>query len=255
MTPILAFKIKTIPDIAGIRLIHALPADLPDYDVAEFAFQRQRAKNGCDDLPSHLQQIVALSCVLQREGQGIEVFTLGEKNEGEASILSAFFERMFQLKPQLVSWDGIGFDLPVLRCRTLKHGLQAPRCLMYSDRLSDKSIDADTLFHTDLSRIGGGNYALANLPLWEMAKLSGFPGEMSKATAKTWDNFQAQRLQSICESGEMDVLNIFMLFRRFGLTVGELSSDAYQAEITRHRAALKQMGARHLDEFLAAWPE
>lgn len=255
MTPILAFKIKTIPDIAGIRLIHALPADLPDYDVAEFAFQRQRAKNGCDDLPSHLQQIIAISCVSHREGQGIEIFTLGDKEEGEASILNAFFERIFELKPQLVSWDGADFDLPILRCRALKHGIKAPSNLIQLDRLSDKSINQDALFHTDLSRILMANDSRASVPLGEMAKLSGFPGEMNKATSKTWDDFQAQRLQSICENGEIEVLNLFLLFQRFGLISGELTLDAYQAEMARTRAALKQIGARRWFEFLAAWLE
>lgn len=255
MTPILAFKIKTIPDIAGIRLIHELPADLPDYDVAEFAFQRQRAKNGCDDLPGHLQQIIAISCVSHHEGRGIEIFTLGEKEEGEASILNAFFERICELKPQFVSWGGAGFDLPILRCRALKHGIKAPAHLIQLDRLSDKSINQDALFHTDLSQILMGNDSRVTVSLGEMARLSGFPGGMSKTTDKTWDEFQLQRLQAICENGEIEVLNLFLLFQRFSLISGELSLDAYKAEMARTRAALKQIGARHWVEFLAAWPE
>ena len=43
MTPVLAFDIETIPDIAGLRLLHGLPdTDVSDADVAEYAFQRQR---------------------------------------------------------------------------------------------------------------------------------------------------------------------------------------------------------------------
>ena len=43
--PVLAFDIETIPDIAGLRLLHGLPdTDVSDADVAEYAFQRQRQK-------------------------------------------------------------------------------------------------------------------------------------------------------------------------------------------------------------------
>ena len=46
MTPVLAFDIETIPDVAGIRKLHDLPADLSDNEVAEFAFQQRRAASG-----------------------------------------------------------------------------------------------------------------------------------------------------------------------------------------------------------------
>jgi predicted PolB exonuclease-like 3'-5' exonuclease len=43
--PVLSFDIETIPDVAGLRALHGLPATLADAEVAEFAFQKQRAKN------------------------------------------------------------------------------------------------------------------------------------------------------------------------------------------------------------------
>ena len=51
MTPILAFDIETVPDVAGIRRLHDLPADLPDADVAELAYQKRRVQTGSDFLP------------------------------------------------------------------------------------------------------------------------------------------------------------------------------------------------------------
>ncbi|HEX6320492.1 MAG TPA: 3'-5' exonuclease, partial [Burkholderiales bacterium] len=58
MTPILAFDIETIPDCAGIRRIHDLPAELPDADVAEIAFQKRRVQSGGSDfLPVHLHRV------------------------------------------------------------------------------------------------------------------------------------------------------------------------------------------------------
>ena len=45
MIPVLTFDIETIPDVAGLRRLHELSADLSDAEVAELAFQR-----GCDEV-------------------------------------------------------------------------------------------------------------------------------------------------------------------------------------------------------------
>ena len=46
MTPILAFDIETVPDVAGIRLLHDLPKSVSDADVVAFAQQKRRAQTG-----------------------------------------------------------------------------------------------------------------------------------------------------------------------------------------------------------------
>ncbi|HEV8257288.1 MAG TPA: 3'-5' exonuclease, partial [Casimicrobiaceae bacterium] len=43
MTPTLVFDIETIPDVAGIRRINALPVALGDADVLDWALQQRRA--------------------------------------------------------------------------------------------------------------------------------------------------------------------------------------------------------------------
>ncbi len=48
---VLVFDIETIPDVAGIRTLEDLPAELSDYEVAEWAFQQRRASHGNDFLP------------------------------------------------------------------------------------------------------------------------------------------------------------------------------------------------------------
>nr|MBP9653921.1 ribonuclease H-like domain-containing protein [Rhodocyclaceae bacterium] len=120
MTPVLAFDIETIPDTAGIRKLHELPADLADGEVAEFAFQKRRAATGSDFLPLHLQRVAVISCAL-REGERFAVWSLAEPKLGEAEIIQRFYDGIEKFTPQLVSWNGGGFDLPVLHYRGLIH--------------------------------------------------------------------------------------------------------------------------------------
>src|SRR5688572_28688786 len=112
MTPVLAFDIETIPDCAGIRRLYELPDELPDEEVAEVAFQKRRARTGSDFLPPHLQRVLVISCVLRSE-EGIQVFSIGEPERDERAAIQKFHDGLDKLVPQLVSWNGGGFDLPV----------------------------------------------------------------------------------------------------------------------------------------------
>jgi len=124
MTPILAFDIETVPDVAGIRRVHKLPDDLVDAEVAEVAFQKRRTQTGGDFLAPHLHRVLIISCVL-REGDTVKVFSLGDQTEKE--LIQRFYDGIERLVPQLVSWNGGGFDLPVLNYRALINGVAAPK--------------------------------------------------------------------------------------------------------------------------------
>ena len=123
MNPTLVFDIETIPDIAGLRALHELDTQVSDTEVAEMAFQLRRQKTGSDFLPHHLHRVAAISCVL-REGDNFKVWSLGEPDEDEASIIKRFFDGIEKYTPQLVSWNGGGFDLPVLLSGGLTLGIQ-----------------------------------------------------------------------------------------------------------------------------------
>ena len=126
MTPILAFDIETVPDIAGLRLLHGIDARASDRDVAEFAFRERRARTGQDFLPLHLHRVVAIACAL-RDEEGFRCWPLGNAEESEAELIRRFFDGIEKYTPQLVSWNGAGFDLPVLHYRGLIHSVRAPR--------------------------------------------------------------------------------------------------------------------------------
>src|SRR5579864_9370848 len=89
MTPILAFDIETVPDVAGIRLLHDMDPKLGDRDVAEFAFQQRRAQAGNDFLPLHLHRVVAIACAL-REGDSFRCWSLGTASDDEADLIRRF---------------------------------------------------------------------------------------------------------------------------------------------------------------------
>ena len=65
--------------------------------------------------------------MLLRWGDKIHIGTLCKSDSNEADMIDDFFKLIDKYTPQLVSWNGGGFDLPVLHYRALVHGIQAAR--------------------------------------------------------------------------------------------------------------------------------
>jgi len=261
VTPVLVFDIETIPDVAGIRALHDLPAELADAEVAEFAFQRQRAKNGSDFLPHHLQRIAVISCVM-RGDEGFKVWSLAEPKLNEAEIIGRFFGGIEKYTPQLVSWNGGGFDLPVLHYRGLIHGVEASR---YWEMGEGDSYDARDfkwnnyigryhMRHLDLMDLLAMYQPRASAPLDELAKLMGLPGKLGMDGSAVWGTWLAGGSDAIRDYCETDVVNTYLVYLRFQQMRGRMSAAEHAAEIAFVRTELGRIEAPHWRQFLAAWP-
>jgi 3'-5' exonuclease len=257
LVPTLAFDIETVPDIAGLRLLHGLDESLADRDVAEYVFARRRASNGTDFLPLHLHRVVSIACAL-REGDSFRVWSLGVAADGEAELIRRFFDGIEKYTPQLVSWNGGGFDLPVLHYRSLIHGLCASR---YWDMGED---DRDFRYNNYLNRYHTRHLDLMDLlamyqprayaPLDELARLCGLPGKLGMDGSEVWNAWLdggIERIRSYCET---DAVNTYLMFLRVQCLRGVCNKELYRAECDLARAALEQTQGAHWREFLDAWP-
>jgi predicted PolB exonuclease-like 3'-5' exonuclease len=256
MTPVLAFDIETVPDIGGLRRINGLPADMSDADVAELAFERRRQATGSDFLPLHLHRVVAISCAL-RERSSFTVWSLGDAGEPEAALLQRFFDGVEKYTPQLVSWNGGGFDLPVLHYRALVHAVRAHR---YWDLGEDERdfkwnnyISRYHLRHLDLMDLLSLYQPRAAAPLDEIARLLGFPGKLGMDGSKVWDAFQRGELAAIRNYCETDAANTYLVYLRFQLLRGLLTEEQYEHEIGLAFDILSRSTAPHWQEFIGAW--
>jgi len=256
LTPVLAFDIETVPDCAGIRRLYALPADLPDREVAEVAFQRRRTQTGSDFLAPHLHRVVVISCVL-REAEGIKLFSLGEPGAGEKETVQRFYDGVEKLVPQLVSWNGGGFDLPVLNYRALLHGVSAAK---FWDQGED---DRDFRFNSYLGRYHARHLDLMDVlamyqprsgaPLDDVAQLAGFPGKIGVGGAQVWSAYLAGRVAEIRDYCEADTANTYLLYLRFQLLRGAFTAAQYHKECELLRGTLEKLKAPHWREFLSRW--
>jgi 3'-5' exonuclease len=254
MTPVLAFDIETVPDIAGIRRLHGLPDDLADAEVAEVAFQKRRTQTGSDFLGPHLHRVLVISCVL-REGDTLKVFSLGEATEKD--LIQRFYDGIERLVPQLVSWNGGGFDLPVLNYRALVNGVAAPK--FWDQGEDDKDFRYNSYLgryharHCDLMDVLAMYQPRSSAPLDEVARLAGFPGKLGVGGAQVWNAFQAGRIGEIRNYCEADTVNTYLLYLRFQQLRGAFTAEQYARECALARAAIEKRPEPHWREFLSLW--
>ncbi|MBI1964686.1 MAG: 3'-5' exonuclease [Betaproteobacteria bacterium] len=254
MVPVLAFDIETVPDVEGLRRLHGLDARISDKDVAEMAVQLRRQAAGSDFLPLHLHRVVVISCAL-RERDSFKVWSIGAESEGD--LIQRFFEGVEKYTPQLVSWNGGGFDLPVLHYRGLAHGVKAGR---YWEQGED---DREFKWNNYISRYHSRHLDLMDLlalyqprayaPLDDLARLMGLPGKLGMEGAGVWAAYQAGKLAEIRNYCEADVVNTYLIYLRFQLMRGALTPDRYRAECEVVRSTLKKSPEPHWQEFLAHW--
>jgi len=254
--PVLVFDIETVPDIEGLRRLNGLGDDVSAAEVAELAFHQRRQSSGNDFLPLHVQRVAAISCAL-RERDSFRIWTLGSPEDEEAELIRRFFEGIEKYTPQIVSWNGGGFDLPVLHYRAMIHGIQAPR---YWDMGED---DREFKWNNYISRYHNRHLDLMDLlalyqsrayaPLDQIAQLIGFPGKLGMDGSKVWQSFLDGGIENIRNYCETDVANTYLVFLRFQLMRGVLTHEAYQSECDLVRATLAKSDGPHWQEFLALW--
>lgn len=254
---IFVFDIETIPDVEGGRRIYRLDG-LSDQEVANIMFHKRRQETGSEFLRLHLHRIVAISVVL-RSRDRLAVWSLGDPEATEKEIIERFFRGIDRYIPTIVSWNGKGFDLPVLHYRSLLHGIPAQRYWETGD--SDQSFRWNNYLsryhrrHTDLMDVIAGYEMRAVAPLDEVATLLGFPGKMGMSGTRVWDNYLAGNLAGIRNYCETDVLNTYLIYLRFELVNGNLSHAEYKQECQRVRDTLEAENKPHFNEFLSHWQD
>jgi predicted PolB exonuclease-like 3'-5' exonuclease len=131
MASIIVWDIETVPDLKGFAAANGHDGRGDD---------EIRAAMG-DKFPKHIyHSIICIGALIARQDNGQWIIdALGAPHVGERSekaLISAFVDRIAELSPQLVTFNGSSFDLPVLRYRAMVHGndrkrphLNCPSCL------------------------------------------------------------------------------------------------------------------------------
>lgn len=184
---IFVFDIETVPDIAAGKKLLGLEG-MDNSSVYEAMISQTKEATGNCFLKHHLQKIVAISVVF-RNKDSVKVWSLGEETATESELMQRFFSGIEKYLPTLVSWNGTGFDLPVLHYRALMHGVAASA--YWESGENDNSFKYNNYLnryhtrHIDLMDTLAAYQGKANARLDEIALLLGFPGKMGMGEKKS----------------------------------------------------------------------
>jgi predicted PolB exonuclease-like 3'-5' exonuclease len=252
----LVFDIETVPDTALGRRLYDLK-DLSDEQVGQIMFTKRRQETGSDFLSHEQHRIIAISVVM-RSRDSLKLWSLGDESSSEKDLIERFFDGLDKFSPDLVSWNGAGFDLPVLHYRSLLHSVTAARYWETGD--NDPSFRFSNYLsrfhwrHVDLMDVLAGFQARGRASLDDVATLLGLPGKVGMHGSQVWPVYLEGGLGRIRNYCETDVLNTYLVYLRFQLLRGHLDAAQHAHEVARVRKLLDDAAAVHLKEFAAAWP-
>ncbi|QHE76209.1 3'-5' exonuclease [Hydrogenophaga sp. PBL-H3] len=257
--PVLVFDIESIPDVDGLRALRGAPADQTDEQVYAAWLEERKTKGQSDFMPLHLQRVLVISCVF-RNAEGLRIHSFVDRDgQSEGKVVQTFFHAVEKHAPQLVSWNGGGFDLPVLHYRGLRHGVEASK---YWDLGEDDRefkwnnyISRYHMRHLDLMDLLAMYSPKNNAPLDAMAKLCGFPGKLGMDGSQVYAQFLAGQTEDIRRYCETDVMNTYLVYCRFQKMRGGLTEAEYEQEIAMVKETLGNLAPTesHWDEYLKAW--
>ena len=163
--------------------------------------------------------------IVRREGDHWVIDSIGAPHVGERSekeLITAFVRKIAELKPQLITFNGNSFDLPVLRYRAMIHEVSAPGLSMrpYFKRFTNDALD----LCDELSSFQSNGKAKLN----EICKAMGLAGKPDGIHGgEVGRYFREGRIKEIAEYCESDVVNTYRLWLRYELFCGTLSQSGF----------------------------
>ncbi|NQV47169.1 MAG: 3'-5' exonuclease [Rhodospirillaceae bacterium] len=258
------FDIETIPDTDAVPNLTGFDAgdvQARRDELERYHLEATAGKNAFPRQPFH--KVVAISFLeaeIDYSGGG-EAYMLRELRSGgeagfdEKQLLQGFFTYFERLKPRLVSFNGRGFDLPVLKYRAMVHGISAPWLYSGGDKWNSYSSRYSTDWHCDLIEVLSDYGASARIKLNEVCSVLGFPGKFGVDGSKVAAMFDDGKIQEIRDYCETDVLNTYLVYLRLMQHRGTITVDAYNRAVADVVTLIEAEGAArpHLAEFMEAW--
>lgn len=221
---VLVWDLETVPDLPCVARVHGLASDDPDAC-------REALGDKFPKLPFH--QIACIGALIAERRDGAwHVLSLGAPHMGErteAEMLTSFVGRIAEFRPQMVTYNGASFDLPVLRYRAMINRVSAPglESRRYWYRYSDDCLDlCDALACFE---------ARGKVRLNDLCRALGFPGKPRDIDGSEVDRYVQEgrigEVSAYCETDVVSTYRVWLIHELFRGAMSRAEFDASEADL------------------------
>jgi predicted PolB exonuclease-like 3'-5' exonuclease len=235
---VIVWDLETIPDLAAAARMLAL-------DNAPEAEVREALGSGFPKHPLHKIACIG-ALIASRQPEGWRIDALGAPHIGErseAKLISDFIGKIGELRPQLITFNGHSFDLPVLRYRAMVNRISAAGLQVrpYFHRYSDDALDLCDVLG---SYVPGGKVKLD-----EVSKILGLTGKPEGVDGSRVEEMvlagQIDEVARYCESDVLNTYRVWLVYELFRGTITANQLDWSEAQ-TRDFVATRKVANPHL---------
>lgn len=217
MESVIVWVIETVPNFEGYARVHKLEGQTEDAIRAAMGSKFQK--------PIYHSIVCIGAVIAEYEDEHWKVRSVAAPHVGtqsERELIKTFLDQIDEYEPQLVTYNGSGFDLPVLRYRAMLHKLSAPGLFErpYFNRYSTDALDLCDV----LSSFG----ASTKVKLDEVCRIMGLDGKPSDIDgSQVAEFYRAGRIQEIADYCVTDVINTYRLWLRHELFKCEIGEEHF----------------------------
>lgn len=252
-TAFLVVDTESVPDGRLLAAVKYAGENLSPQEAIDRARAEARAQNWkhADFIPVSFQLPAAL-CML-RVGPDFSLLNfkcLDEPQFRPREIVNQFWFGVAHYDAKLVTFNGRGFDMPLLELAAFRYGISAREYYQNSRNRFNGPIDLmDWLTNFGACRLTGG----LNL----LAKLLGKPGKMEVSGEQVYQMYQEGKLQEINDYCLCDTLDTYFVFLRTRILTGDISSEQETELVAKAKEILRAKSTEFpvLTRYLDAWTE
>ena len=232
------FDIESVADPVLVSKVHFAGQVPPEESVRRYR-DELLTQNNSDFIPYTFQVPVSVAVgKVAKDFSLLDLVVLDEPAFRPHKICDDFWRGWLAYKrPTLVSFNGRGFDIPMLELAAFRYGIPMPQWFamdakQYEQPRNRYNMKAHIDLHDILTNYGATRF---NGGLNLAANLLGKPGKMDTQGFMVQDMYDAGKLAEINDYCRCDVLDTYFVFLRTMVLAGSLPLESEQklVKITR----------------------
>jgi predicted PolB exonuclease-like 3'-5' exonuclease len=240
----LVFDIESVADPELVAKLKYPDRVIAPNDAVRAYRDELLEKSDSDFIPYPFQLPVAIAIAkVDTDFRLLDLVTLDEPNY-RPHIMTDLFWRGWQAynRPTLVTFNGRGFDLPLLELAAFRYGISVPAWFALKAKAYEQPRNRyNTESHFDLCDIltnFGATRMTGGLNL--VANLIGKPGKMDTQGHMVQDLYEQGELERISNYCRCDVLDTYFVFLRVAVLTGQIKLEQEQTLVAETKQWLEQ---------------